>query len=236
MTTALQQIRRGDTLDDVALGNGYQSHSGFREAFARTFGTPPGKAAQAECIVSGWIESPLGPLLAGATDEGLCFLEFTDRRALEAQVSALRRQFGRPIVPGENNLLRQTREELAEYFAGTRREFTVPLLYPGSPFQQQVWNELLKIPYGETRSYEAVARAVGAPGASRAVGRANGLNRICILIPCHRVVNKDGNLCGYGGGLWRKQFLLDLERGVQQLPFAAASRAGRTAENYPAGR
>lgn len=212
MTTAFQQIRRGKKLDDVALGNGYDSHSGFREMFTRTFGTPPGRAAASDCIVAGWVESPLGPLLAGATDEGLCFLEFTDRRALDAQVVSLRQQFRRPVAPGENRHLAALRHELAEYFAGSRRRFGVPLLYPGSPFQQAVWKALLAIPYGETRSYEAVAEMVGAPGACRAVGRVNGQNRLCILIPCHRVVNKDGRLCGYGGGLWRKQFLLDLER------------------------
>lgn len=212
MTTAFQQIRGGKRLDDVALGLGYESHSGFRDAFSKTFGAPPGQAAEAECIVVGWVESPLGPLLAGATDEGLCFLEFTDRRALEAQVVALRRSFRRPIVPGDNAHLRRARRELAEYFAGERREFSVPILFPGSPFQQIVWNKLLQIPYGETRSYEGIAKAVGVPDGPRAVGRANGQNRLCILIPCHRVVNKDGRLCGYGGGLWRKQFLLDLER------------------------
>src|SRR5262249_14779761 len=125
-------------------------------------------------------------------------------------------QFRRPVVPGENIHLARVRDELAEYFAKGRERFTVPLLYPGSPFQQSVWIALLEIPYGETRSYEAIASVVGTAGACRAVGRANGQNRLCILIPCHRVVNKDGRLCGYGGGLWRKQFLLDLEAGRRE--------------------
>ncbi|MGQ0636753.1 MAG: bifunctional transcriptional activator/DNA repair enzyme AdaA [Planctomycetaceae bacterium] len=219
MTTAFQQIRRGRKLDDVALGNGYESHSGFREAFSRTFGAPPARAARGDCLLAGWIDSPLGPLLAGATDAGLCFLEFTDRRALETQVATLRRHFRRPIVPGDNRWLARVRDELAEYFNGQRKAFSVPLEYPGTPFQQSVWSALCTIPYGETRSYEAIAEAVGAPGAFRAVGRANGQNRLCIVIPCHRVVNKDGRLCGYGGGLWRKQFLLDLESGRGRLSF-----------------
>src|ERR1035438_2697706 len=104
------------------------------------------------------------------------------------------------------------RAELGEYFAGARREFTVPLAYPGTAFEREVWTRLLAIPYGETRSYEELARAVGRPGASRAVGTANGRNRIAILIPCHRVVNKNGELGGYGGGLWRKRLLLELEK------------------------
>jgi len=217
MGEALQQIRKGAKLDDVALGNGYDSHSGFREAFQRTFGKPPGRSRQAGCIVTSWIESPLGPLLAGATEEGICLLEFTDRRALEAQFAAIRRCFERPIVPGTNEHLKQLKDELRRYFAGELREFGVPLVFPGSPFQQAVWKQLLQIPYGETRSYEDIAKAVRAPAGQRAVGRANGQNRIAIVIPCHRVVNKDGKLGGYGGGLWRKQLLLDLERGQRAL-------------------
>src|SRR5262245_55069064 len=208
MSAALQQIRNGARLDDVALGNGYESHSGFRDAFARTFGRPPGKSRRAGCIVTTWIESPVGPLLAGATEEGVCLLEFTDRRALEAQFAALRKSCHRPIVPGTNDHLIQLKDELKHYFAGELREFRVPLEYRGTPFQQAVWKQLRQIPYGETRSYEAIARAVGFPNAQRAVGRANGQNRIAIVIPCHRVVNKDGRLGGYGGGLWRKQLLL----------------------------
>ncbi|MFN0056410.1 MAG: bifunctional transcriptional activator/DNA repair enzyme AdaA [Planctomycetales bacterium] len=222
MSTAFQQIRRGTPLDDVALGHGYESHSGFREAFVNTFGGPPKQAARGECLIAGWVESPLGPLLAGAIDEGLCFLEFTDRRALDAQVAALRQQFRLPIVPGDHRHLRSIRKELAEYFSGGRREFTVPLLFPGSPFQQEVWSCLKSIPYGQTRSYEEVAQLVGAPKGARAVGRANGQNRLCIVIPCHRVVNKDGRLCGYGGGLWRKQYLIDLEQ-QRNLPSAAGA-------------
>ncbi len=213
MNEALQQIKHGARLDDVALGNGYDSHSGFREAFARTFGQPPGKGRQAGCVMVAWTESPLGPLLLGTTDEGVCLLEFTDRRALETQITSVRRWFQCAIVPGRNEHLDQLQDELERYFAGALREFRVPLVYPGSPFQRQVWSQLLRIPYGETRSYEDVARALGCPAATRAVGRANGQNRIAIVIPCHRVVNKGGQLGGYGGGLWRKQFLLDLEHG-----------------------
>jgi AraC family transcriptional regulator, regulatory protein of adaptative response / methylated-DNA-[protein]-cysteine methyltransferase len=210
--SALEQIRNGKPLDDVALGNGYDSHSGFREAFTRTFGQTPGRSAAADCIRLTWLESPIGPLLAGATAKGICLLEFTERRMLETQFATLRRRFQCAIVPGMNEHLNRLKGELAEYFGGSRRQFTVPLEYPGSPFQRAVWSELLMIAHGETRSYEDIARRIGSPGASRAVGTANGQNRIAILIPCHRVVNKDGRLGGYGGGLWRKRYLLDLER------------------------
>jgi AraC family transcriptional regulator of adaptative response/methylated-DNA-[protein]-cysteine methyltransferase len=217
MGKALEQIRQGAELDDVALGNGYESHSGFRDAFTRTFGRSPGRSRTTDCLIAGWVESPLGPLVVAAKKEGVCLLEFTDRRMLETQFATLRKRFACAIVPGNHEYLDQLKDELARYFAHALKEFTVPLVYPGSPFQQAVWKELLRIPYGETRSYEALARAVGCPGAQRAVGRANGENRIAIVIPCHRVVNKNGQLGGYGGGLWRKQYLLDLERGVKSL-------------------
>ncbi len=220
MGVALDQIRQGAEIDDVVLGNGYESHSGFREAFARTFGRPPGKCRNADCILLAWIESPVGPLIAGANAEGVCLLEFTDRRMMEAQFATLRKRFSSPIVPGENDHLLRLKEELKDYFAGKLKKFTSPLVYPGSPFQTQVWDQLLRIPYGETISYEELARRISSPKAVRAVGHANGLNRIAIVIPCHRVVNKGGKLGGYGGGLWRKQFLLDLERGQPSTLFA----------------
>jgi len=209
---SFEQIRNGKDLDDVALGYGYQSHSGFREAFVKTFGKPPGKSKSSDCIVTAWIESPMGPLVTAATNEGICLLEFSDRRMLDAQFTTLRKLFKSPIVPGENIHIHLLRKELKKYFEGTLKQFSVQMVYPGSPFQQKVWNELLKIPFGKTVSYEEIAIKVGTPKAQRAVGHANGLNRIAIVIPCHRVVNKNGNLGGYGGGLWRKQRLLELEQ------------------------
>jgi AraC family transcriptional regulator of adaptative response/methylated-DNA-[protein]-cysteine methyltransferase len=213
---ALLAIRQGKDVTNVALGHGYDSTSGFRDAFSKTFGRPPGKSREAECVVTTMIESPVGPLLAGATSKAVCLLEFTDRRMLEKQLQTVRRRYDCQVVPGRNEHVRQLEEELGEYFAGRLKKFTVPLDFRGSPFQMQVWRGLLKIPYGKTWSYEELAERVGHPGAHRAVGTANGCNRVAIVIPCHRVVNKDGKLGGYGGGLWRKQFLLDLERGQQR--------------------
>lgn len=210
---ALGQIRSGAPLDDVALGSGFESHSGFRDAFTRAFGGPPGSLRRTEALIAGWIETPLGPLVAVADGKHLVLLEFTERRMLEAQFATLRRLFRKAVVPGENAVLRRLRLELGEYFRGRRKEFTVPVEYPGSPFQKKVWNELRRVPYGATIAYEDLARRVRSPRAARAVGRSNGLNRIAILIPCHRVLNKGGGLGGYGGGLWRKQALLELERG-----------------------
>ncbi len=218
--SALREIRNGARLDDVALGHGFESHSGFREAFARAFGTPPGKARSTESILFTWIESPLGALVAGATADALVLLEFTDRRMLAAQIATLFRLFRRPIVPGENSILRQLKLELSEYFDGKRKRFTVPIEFPGSEFQEKVWQSLVKIPYGTTLSYAELAKAIGKRNAARAVGHTNGLNRLAIVVPCHRVVNKGGKLGGYGGGVWRKQALLELERGERQLRVA----------------
>jgi AraC family transcriptional regulator of adaptative response/methylated-DNA-[protein]-cysteine methyltransferase len=220
---ALQQIHDGAGLDAVTLGNGYESHSGFREAFSRTFGQPPGRGRSAGAVLVDWAESPLGPLVLGVTDRGVCLLEFAEPNRLNGQLVRLRRRFAAPIVPGRHDLLAQLKDELRRYFAGTLRAFRVPLHYPGTAFQRRVWEGLLQIPYGETRSYEALAEAVGCRGAQRAVGRANGQNAVSIVIPCHRVVNKGGKLGGYGGGLWRKRFLLDLEQGQRLLQTASGS-------------
>jgi AraC family transcriptional regulator of adaptative response/methylated-DNA-[protein]-cysteine methyltransferase len=212
LSAALTAIRNNETVDAAAFDSGYESDSGFRDAFLRTFGDTPGSYRNGDCVLLSWIRSPLGPLVAGATKDGVCLLEFTDRRMLEAQFATVRKLFAAPVVPGTNEHLEKLESELAGYFAGTLRTFSVPLVYPGTDFQRRVWTQLLTIPYGGTRSYEDLAIAVGDKKAVRAVGRANGLNRIGIVIPCHRVVNKNGDLGGYGGGLRRKQFLLDLER------------------------
>lgn len=212
---SFEQIRNGVDLDDVALGYGYNSHSGFRDAFVKTFGSAPGRSRNGDCIVTAWIESPFGPLVAAATSEGICLLEFTDRRMLDNQFKRLRKYFKCAIIPGENKHIVQLKKELKEYFEGARKTFSVKLVFPGSPFEQKVWNALLKIPSAATASYEDVAKMIGKPKSSRAVGRANGFNRISIVIPCHRVINKNGELGGYGGGVWRKKMLLALERGEQ---------------------
>lgn len=229
---AFAAIREGKDLTDVAIGSGFESPSGFRDAYVRAFGKPPGRSRMTteNCIVTMMLESPIGPLLAGATDTAVCLLEFSDRRMLEAQMTTLRKRFARPIVPGENKLLIELRRQMNQYFSGKLKEFSLPLEYPGTEFQQKVWHQLLKIPYGQTISYETLAQRVGSRGAQRAVGTANGANRIAIIIPCHRVVNKGGKLGGYGGGLWRKQHLLELENAqiVSQtkLPFESAVAGG----------
>jgi len=155
--------------------------------------------------------SPLGPLTLGATDAGACLCEFHDRRALPTERADLERIFGTTFERGLNDHLVLLSRELEAYFAGTLRAFTVPLDTPGTPFERRVWDALLNIPYAATTSYGALARSLDQPGASRAVGRANGRNRLAIVVPCHRVIESTGALRGYGGGLHRKRWLIDHE-------------------------
>ena len=208
---AFTALNGDQKLDAVVFDHGFESHSGFRDVFAKWFGAPFGCARPADCIRFTWIESPLGPLLAASVEEGICLLEFTDRRMLETQLATLKRRIGRPALPSDDRHLQQLRRELGEYFDGRRRTFDVALFTPGSDFQTKVWEGLKRLRCGETTSYRELARRIGAPKAARAVGRANGMNRVAIVIPCHRVVNDDGRLGGYGGGLWRKLRLLELE-------------------------
>jgi len=226
---AFRQIKGGSKVSTAAIEAGFESESGFRAAFGRAFGAAPGEAATGETVLLEWIASPVGPLVAGATGEGIALLEFSDRRMLEAQLKTLRRRLGAPLVPGRNRWLERLRKQLDEYFAGRRQDFDLPLVVRGTQFQEQVWRTLLTIPYGETWSYRDVAARIGQSGATRAVGTANGMNRIAIVIPCHRVVNADGRMGGYGGGVWRKQFLLDLERGQRGLDIRGATPVEVTA-------
>lgn len=215
--TAMKALHEGAPTIEAGLDAGFESDSGFREAFARVFGETPGRARDTDLLFAAWIETPLGPMLAVAGDRGLELLEFVDRRALETELRELRREWHLAIVPGAHPVLSAVTAQLAEYFAGTRQTFELPLNQRGSAFQLKAWQALCEIPYGETRSYADMARRVGSPHAVRAIGRVNGQNRIAIVVPCHRVIRSDGSLCGYGGGRWRKQWLLDHEaRGARR--------------------
>ncbi|MGI9088295.1 MAG: bifunctional transcriptional activator/DNA repair enzyme AdaA [Chthoniobacterales bacterium] len=214
MGRALREVRKGGRVAEVQNGSGFESASGFREAFTRVFGDPPTSAKTRAPLFAQRLETPLGAMLAVADDAGLRLLEFTDRRALERELGILRKRFKTNVVPGDHPHLEAIRTQLAEYFAGKRTEFDVPLAPVGSDFQMRTWDTLRTIPVAETRSYGWMAERLGIPGAQRAVGRANGTNMLCIVIPCHRVIRADGPLCGYGGGLWRKKWLLEHERKI----------------------
>ncbi len=158
------------------------------------------------------IETPIGEMVAGATKDGICLLEYNDRKMLQSEYDDLTGLLNMTFKEGSNRHIRHLRKQLKEYFTGKRKEFELPLITPGTDFQKAVWNELLKIPYGETRTYQGQAGLLKNPGGIRAVAHANGMNRIAIIIPCHRVIGSDGKLVGYGGGLKRKRWLLDHER------------------------
>ena len=213
---AHRQISAGTSVIECAKLNGWDSTSGFREAFQREFGTSPSHAGGAVFCVQR-IETPLGPMVAVADDSRLYLLEFADRRMMPTQMKALQSRYGCSLAPGEPTVLRALRGELREYFAGSLRSFSVRVDHKGTEFQESVWNRLKAIHYGATLSYGDLAGQLGRPDAQRAVGKANGDNRIAIIVPCHRVIRSDGSLCGYGGGLWRKQRLLELERGQLKL-------------------
>ncbi len=161
--------------------------------------------------------TPLGPMIVIGNEEGIYLLEFTDRRMLETELKQLEKNFKASILPGSNKNINQLKRELNEYFEGNRKNFDVPLKIFGTEFQKKAWNALGNIPYGKTRSYKTQAEIIGHPKAVRAVGTANGCNRIAIVIPCHRVIGENGKLTGYGGGLWRKQWLLNHEKNILNL-------------------
>ena len=166
-------------------------------------------------IVTTTVETPFGDLLAGATRKGICLLEFTDTNRLEMQLSRLEKNYSTTIEKGDSVFFDCLREELSAYFEGTLKVFKVALDIQGTSFQKEAWKALLTIPYGQTRCYLEQAKAINKPKAFRAVASANRNNRVSIIIPCHRVIAKNGSLAGYGGGLQRKAFLLDLEKRYQ---------------------
>src|SRR5262249_28086887 len=194
--------------------HGYESHSGFRDAFTKLFGATPGRADTPRCVRVSLEETPLGPMIYGATDDAVCLVEFASRRMLEKQIEQVKRRFRSAVGPGRHDVLSALCAQMGGYFSGTRTPFDLSLSPPGTHFHERVWRALPTIPHPETPSYEQLAAAVGTPGAVRAVGTANGSNRIAIVIPCHRVVRKTGETGGYGGGRWRKVALLDLEASV----------------------
>lgn len=211
MGLAMKEIRGGASVIAAQLDAGYDSGSGFRDAFSRVMGAPPSKLDHA-VLKAAWLDTPLGPMLAVADEEQLYLLEFVDRRGLERELERLRKKARAAILPGRTRVTETVEAELAAYFAGTLSPFSTPTACLGTPFQHSVWQILKTIPPGETRSYGEVAARLGRPTAYRAVARANGANQLALVIPCHRVIGSDGQLGGYGGGVARKGWLLAHER------------------------
>jgi AraC family transcriptional regulator of adaptative response/methylated-DNA-[protein]-cysteine methyltransferase len=200
------------SVTEAQLDAGFESPSAFRAAFARALGVAPGSLRTGARLQADWIDTSLGPMVAVSDARALYLLEFSDRKALPAELKALMRDAKGDLGLGRPAPTELAARELAAFMDGKGARFTVPLAPGGTPFQRQVWDALQRIPAGDTRSYSELAQEIGRPEATRAVARANGANRIAILIPCHRVIGADGSLTGYGGGLWRKRRLIDIER------------------------
>ena len=214
INSAFKKLQQGENVLDVALDNGYESLSGFNDSFKNVFGVSPKNSKMEKIVDLKRIETPLGTMIACANENGICMLEFSDRKALPTELKEISKHFDANIVQGENPHFKTLEKELEEYFEGKLKDFTVPLAPVGTDFQKKVWKILRTIPYGTTRTYQQQADILGNPEAVRAVANANGLNKISIIIPCHRVIGSNGTLTGYGGGIWRKQKLLELEKAI----------------------
>jgi AraC family transcriptional regulator of adaptative response/methylated-DNA-[protein]-cysteine methyltransferase len=219
---AVAGLRKGEPVIGAQLAAGYESGSGFRDAITALVGHPPARSRTAPMLLACWIETQIGPMLAVVGDDGLHLLEFAERRGLPGELARLQRS--RTVAFGEHAVAEEVRQRLAGYFAGRCEALDdLPVMQAGSTFEAAVRAALRRIPVGETRSYGDLARSLGRPTAARAVARANGANAVALVVPCHRVIGGDGALAGYGGKLWRKQWLLEHE-------YRAATRAARLQE------
>ena len=209
-------LSAGDPVIAAQIDAGFESASAFRAAFARLLGKPPGQFSRDALLQADWIETPLGSMIAVSCHHALHLLEFIDRKALPRELAKLQKSANSGIGFGRPEPTAQVAEELGRFFAGESAAFTTPLALHGTKFEQQVWGKLQQIPAGETRSYSQLAQDIGRPSAVRAVARANGANQVALIVPCHRVLGADGSLTGYGGGLWRKQRLIEIERSYRR--------------------
>ena len=211
INNAFQELKNGKNTTTAAYDSGYESLSGFGYTYKKFIGKSPQQSTDHNLILISRLTTPLGPMFICATDLGICLLEFVDMCMLESEFKDLQNRLSANIISGENKHIRQAKKELQEYFNGKRRSFDVDLVTPGTDFQILVWTYLQEIEYGKTISYQQQAVKMNKPKAIRAVASANGLNRIAIIVPCHRVIGKRGSMNGYCGGIERKRWLIDHE-------------------------
>lgn len=207
-----QTIAGGGKVIEAQIDAGFESASAFRAAFIKLMGKAPGRLDADPFLFADWVPTTLGDMIALCSVSDMYLLEFLDRKALRRELAKLDLFAKGRLGIGETAVSRQIKAELTAFFDGRLGRFRTPVAFQGSEFGRLVWDALRRIPAGETRSYAQVAEAIGRPGASRAVARANGANQLALIVPCHRVIGADGSLTGYGGGLWRKQRLLEIER------------------------
>jgi len=207
---AAQTLAKGGSIIEAQLDAGFDSASGFRSAYVKIFGSPPSKG-NPEPLFIDWFETSMGRMFTISDETALYMLEFTNRKNMRRQFDRLRKIQKRAVIPGRTAVTEQIETELKAYFAGTLTQFKTPLATSGTDFQRETWKALQEIPHGETRSYAQLAEMIGKPKAVRAVASANANNGLALIIPCHRVISKNGGLGGYAGGIDRKRQLLDLE-------------------------
>ncbi|MBP1047544.1 bifunctional transcriptional activator/DNA repair protein Ada [Enterococcus sp. BWM-S5] len=212
MGIAMKTIKNGEKIIDTQLDAGYDSSSGFHDAFTKIMGRKPKQSKELKVLSADWIDTELGPMMSVADDDYLYLLEFVDRRGLEREIERLRNRLNAQIIPGKTKISEQIKAELQQYFAQSLKAFKTPFILMGSDFQKSVWQQLLMIERGETTSYKELGTKLERPNASRAIGNANGANQLAIIVPCHRVIQTNGGLGGYAGGLDRKQWLLNHEK------------------------
>ncbi|MFT8322340.1 MAG: trifunctional transcriptional activator/DNA repair protein Ada/methylated-DNA--[protein]-cysteine S-methyltransferase [Bacillus sp. (in: firmicutes)] len=210
MGIAFKEILKGKKVIDQQLATGYESASAFTDAFTKIMGNSPQKA-NILLLYANIIATPIGRMISLSTEKYLFLLEFIDRRGLEREIEKIRKKHNARVISGQTPINEKLAYELNLYFSNKLDSFSVPLFLDGTEFQKKVWNELKKIPLGQVSTYQTIANNLGDLKYVRAVGNANGANQISILIPCHRVIKSNGDLGGYGGGVTRKKYLLDLE-------------------------
>lgn len=207
LALALNRLAMGAKLIDAQLDAGFDSPSGFTDAIKRNFGANPSELKNRPFLSATWFETPIGPMLCIVNDDGLHMLEFAERKGLASELKTTIFKVA-PVSFQKHEYHLIVKSQLDEYFAGTRRKFNLKLAQSGSIFEKGVWQLLLLVPFGETRCYSQIAKSCNNEKAVRAVARANGANKIAIIVPCHRIIGADGSLTGYGGQLWRKEWLL----------------------------
>lgn len=205
-------LERGLAVDSQ-LDVKWKSESAFKNSFSKILDAKAVNRGNCSSLLkASWLDTKLGAMVAISDDERLCLLKFVDQSGLEKKIEGLKRKQGSLIMLGETAPITKVREELDLYFSGKLKEFHIPISMIGSAFQAKAWNALIRIPYGKTRSYLEQAKEIGNPKAFRAVANANGANPLTVVVPCHRIINSNGGLGGYGGGEMRKQWLIDHER------------------------
>lgn len=214
---AFSRIKEGSAIAEASLDADFDSVSGFCDALRKRTRKSASASRQSKAIMVTQVSSPLGPIMVAGNDDAVYLVEFWDRRMLETQFAVLEKRIGAIFFPGETAATQSMAKELEAYFTGKLDCFQTPILYPGTETQESVWRALLEVPSGKTWSYGELAKHIGKPQAVRAVARCVGENRFAIVIPCHRIVGADGKLTGYGGGLWRKHFLLNIEQASTPL-------------------